>query len=133
MDKIDLGILKILKKNARTPYIKIAKIVGLTEGAIRRRVKIMLSEGIIAKFTIETASKTEGIVLIKTDPLKTEKVSLGLKKFSEKIFEISGDYDIAAFINSESIEELNEKIDEIRGIDGILNTNTLIKLTNRVG
>lgn len=130
MDRVDQEILKILKKNSRTSYVEIARTVGLTEGAIRRRVKIMLDAGIITKFTIETASQTEGIVLIKTDPLRTGEVSSRLKELSERVFEISGEYDLAAFIYSESIKELNRRIDEIRGISGILNTNTLIKLTN---
>lgn len=132
MDRIDQRILRILKKNARTPYVKIAKTVALTEGAIRRRVRIMLDKGIIIKFTVETASQTEGIVLIKTDPLRTGEVSSRLKRLSEKVFEISGDYDLAMFIDSESIEGLNRRIDEIRCIDGVLDTNTLIKLTNHV-
>jgi len=52
MDDIDLEILKILKDDARVKYVDIAKKVGLTEGAVRRRIKKLLSEGIRNKFTI---------------------------------------------------------------------------------
>ena len=53
MDEIDLKILEILKVNSRTKYVEMAKMVNLTEGAVRRRVKIMHEEGVIRKFTIE--------------------------------------------------------------------------------
>ncbi|HDN62475.1 MAG TPA: AsnC family transcriptional regulator, partial [Candidatus Bathyarchaeota archaeon] len=45
MDEIDRKILKLLKENARRSYVEIGKIVGLTEGAVRRRVKKLIDEG----------------------------------------------------------------------------------------
>ncbi|MCD6223102.1 MAG: AsnC family transcriptional regulator, partial [Thermoplasmata archaeon] len=41
IDEIDKKILEILSNNARTPYTQIAKDVGLSEGAIRKRVAAM--------------------------------------------------------------------------------------------
>ena len=66
MDEIDVKILKILKEDSRTKYVKIAKTVGLTEGAVRRRIRNLINRGIIKRFTIETTVEVEGIVLIKT-------------------------------------------------------------------
>ena len=43
MDKIDIGILDILRENSRAKYVEIAKRVGLTEGAVRRRMKKLLA------------------------------------------------------------------------------------------
>ena len=128
MDDIDLKILKILKDDARAKYVDIARKVGLTEGAVRRRIKKLLSEGIIKKFTIETSVEFEGIVLIETEPTMTNEVARNIKRVATKAFEVSGDYDIAAFIQAYTIDELNGKIDAIRDLPGVLNTNTLIKL-----
>ena len=130
MDEIDIKILEILRQDSRTKYVKIAEIVDLTEGAVRRRVKKMLEQGIIRKFTIETKAEVEGIVLVKTDPAQTRKVALKIKGVSDKVFEVSGDYDIAALIQAYSIEELNRKVDNIRGLPEVLDTNTLIKLVS---
>lgn len=129
MDEIDTKILEILKNNPREKYVRIAKKVGLSEGAIRRRIKKMLEKGIIKGFKIEVVSETEGIVLIKTNPIKTKEIVEKIKKISDKVFETSGDYDIAILIQANTIEELNKKVDYIRNISGVLNTNTLIKLT----
>lgn len=128
MDQIDFRILSILKENSRAKYVDIARIVGLTEGAVRRRIRQLKDEGIIRKFTIETSVELEGIVLIETKAAKTEEVKEGAKKIANRVFEISGEYDIAALIQAYTIDELNGKIDEIRKLPHVVNTKTLIKL-----
>ncbi len=130
MDGTDLKILEMLRRDSRTKFVKIAEAVGLTEGAVRKRVKKMLEEGTIEKFTVETKTDVEGIVLVKTDPALTKQAAQKIKSFSDKVFEVSGDYDIAALIQACTIEELNRKVDEIRKIPEVINTNTLIKLTS---
>jgi len=129
MDELDLIILETLKQNSRTKYVKMADISGLTEGAVRRRVKKLLEKRIIRKFTIETNVEVEGIVLVKTDPEKTKNVALNMKEISERVFEVSGDYDIAALIQAYTMDELNNKVDKIRALPAVLNTNTLIRLS----
>ncbi|MCX8171025.1 MAG: Lrp/AsnC family transcriptional regulator [Candidatus Bathyarchaeota archaeon] len=128
MDQIDLKILQILKENARAKYVEIARKVGLTEGAVRRRIKQLKEEGVIKRFTIETSIDFEGIVLVETEPAKTREVTWEIKKITDRVFEVSGEYDIAALIQAYTIEDLNAKIDEIRNLPWVLNTKTLIKL-----
>lgn len=128
MDQLDVEILKMLKKDSRTKYVKIAEVIGLTEGAVRRRIKKMMEQGMIKKFTIETKSEVEGVILVKTDPAKTRDVASKMKEISDKVFELSGDYDVAALIQAHTIEELNKKVDKIRRLPAVLNTNTLVKL-----
>ena len=128
MDELDLEILKILKKNARAKYVNIAKKIGLTEGAVRRRIKNLQKDGTIRRFTIETTAEFEGVVLVETEPTMTRSVAARMKKIAARVFEVSGDYDIAAFIQAYTMDELNRKIDTIRNLPGVLNTNTLIKL-----
>jgi len=128
MDETDLKILRILRENSRIKYVQIAKKVGLSEGAVRRRIRKLLDESIIKKFTIETAAEVEGIVLIKTDPTKTGEAVSKIRKMADKTFEVSGDYDVAAFIQAYTIEELNKKVDEIRKLPSVLSTNTLIRM-----
>jgi len=128
MDETDLKILRILRENSRIKYVQIAKKIGLSEGAVRRRIRKLLDENIIKKFTIETTAEVEGIVLIKTEPTKTGEAVSKIRKMADKTFEVSGDYDIAAFIQAYTIEELNKKVDEIRKLPSVLSTNTLIRM-----
>ena len=128
MDEIDFSILGILKANARTKYVKIAEAVGLTEGAVRRRMRELIRQGVIRKFTIETSVELEGLVLVRTEPTRTGKAATEIRRIAERVFETSGDYDIAALIQAQTMAELNQKIDEIRRLPDILTTNTLVKL-----
>ncbi|MDD5503063.1 MAG: winged helix-turn-helix transcriptional regulator [Candidatus Thermoplasmatota archaeon] len=52
MDGIDFKILKMLWENGREPYYKIAREVGLTGNAVRKRIQSMIEEGVIEKFDI---------------------------------------------------------------------------------
>jgi len=128
MDDADRKILRILREDARTKYVKIAELIGLTEGAVRRRIKKLVEEGAIKRFTVETTEEFEGIVLVETEPTRTGDATERIRRIATRVFEVSGGYDIAALIEAYTMEELNRKIDEIRNLPYVLNTNTLIKL-----
>ncbi|RLI26864.1 AsnC family transcriptional regulator, partial [Candidatus Bathyarchaeota archaeon] len=53
LDDIDRRIIEILKSNSRVKYTVLARKVGLTEGAVRRRVDKLLKNRVIKRFTIE--------------------------------------------------------------------------------
>jgi DNA-binding Lrp family transcriptional regulator len=59
IDNIDIKIIDQLKANGRLPYKKIADIIGISEATIRRRLKRMIDEKYITKFTITLSEKGE--------------------------------------------------------------------------
>lgn len=128
MDKIDKKILDILRNDSRMNYVDIAKKVDLSEGSIRNRVEKLKDEGILKRFTIETGGDIEGIVIINAEPTQTTEAAEEIKKYAEKVYELSGEYDIIAWIYSYDLDKLNDKVDKIRETPGIINTETLIKL-----
>jgi DNA-binding Lrp family transcriptional regulator len=46
----------------------------------------------------------------------------------ERIYEVTGEYDIVSVVSSSSIEGINQCIEDIRKIDGVVKTNTVIVL-----
>lgn len=133
IDSIDEKIISILKDDSRKPYNEIAELVGLSESAVRRRVKNLIGRGIIKRFTVELglSNKTSAITLVSVKPsVDTAKVSEVLKSLKgvEVVYEITGQYDIAAIVSADSIAEINKCIDEVRRIDGVDDTNTVIIL-----
>jgi Lrp/AsnC family transcriptional regulator, regulator for asnA, asnC and gidA len=66
MDPIDARIVKILQADSRKPFVEIATQIGLSESAVRRRVKNLTRRAIIKKFTVEISSgdTTSAITLI---------------------------------------------------------------------
>ncbi|HEY7081016.1 MAG TPA: Lrp/AsnC family transcriptional regulator [Nitrososphaeraceae archaeon] len=132
-DSIDEKIIKILQEDARKSFVDIANEIGYSESAVRRRIKNMMRNGFITKFTIATqsADKTSAIALISVSSTSdTSIVSTNLKKLPGvlTIYEITGQYDIAAIISSPSIAEINRCIDDVRRTEGVVDTNTVIIL-----
>jgi len=124
MDKTDERIIQILKENARMTYVDIGRAVGLSEGAVR---------GVIRRFTIEMAPSTEvrALTMISVNPsISTSTVSKALERLPavERIYEVTGEYDIVVVVSSPNIEGVNQCIEEFRGIEGVLKTNTMIVL-----
>lgn len=129
MDDTDVKILNLLRENSRMKNTEIARHVGLTERAVRARMEKLVREKVIRKFTIETSPVgVEGIVLIGTQTGRTQAVKDRAREMSTNVFECSGDYDVAARIRADSLDELNRRVDELRAFPGVLRTATLVKL-----
>tara|TARA_B100002049_G_scaffold152489_1_gene113672 strand:+ start:80 stop:499 length:420 start_codon:yes stop_codon:yes gene_type:complete len=132
-DKIDEKILEFLQKDSRESFVEIGKKLKMSESAVRRRVKNMVDNGIIEKFTVQVgeANSTSAIVLISVDSsVDTAKVSTKLTKLSDvkTVYEITGQYDICVIIRAQNITEINKCIDDLRKIPGVIDTNTVIIL-----
>jgi len=133
MDDTDKAIIEILKLEGRATYSDIGKRVDLSEGAVRKRIKALVDSGAIRRFTVKVglAEGAEAIALLSVDPsLPTSKVSKALKRFSnvETVYEVTGQYDIAAIISGFNITEVDECLEKIRRLQGVANTNTMIIL-----
>ena len=129
-DNTDEKILGFLRDDSRESFVVIGKKLKLSESAVRRRVKNMVSNGIIEKFTIEEQNAS-AIVLVSVDSsIDTSKVSVKLTKLNavKTVYEITGQYDISVIIKAPNITEINACIDDLRKIPGVIDTNTVIIL-----
>ena len=132
-DKIDDKIIGYLRDDARESFVEIGKKLKLSESAVRRRVKNLVDSGVIEKFTVEMGetNTTSAIVLISVDSATdTSKVSAKLTKLEavKTVYEITGQYDISVIIRAGNIAEINICIDDLRKINGVIDTNTVIIL-----
>jgi DNA-binding Lrp family transcriptional regulator len=53
MDSVDMKLLGLLQEDSRMSYTDLAKSVGISETAIRRRIKKLIDEKVIEKFTVK--------------------------------------------------------------------------------
>ena len=132
-DKIDERIIGYLKEDSRESFVDIGKKLKLSESAVRRRVKNLVDSKTISKFTIEIGEDnfTSAIVLVSVDSATdTSKVSAKLAKLEgvKTVYEITGQYDITTIMSGSSIAEINNSIDALRKISGVVDTNTVIIL-----
>jgi len=133
VDEIDERILGLLEENSRMTYVEIGRTVGLSEGAVRNRVQALVSGGVIKRFTVEKSS-THGVralTMIAVNPgTPTYEVSkmVNLLAGVERIYEVTGEYDIVMVSSGGNIEGINKVIEDIREIEGVEKTNTIIVL-----
>jgi DNA-binding Lrp family transcriptional regulator len=133
VDEIDERIMRLLKENSRMTYVEIGRTVGLSEGAVRNRVQALVSDGVIKRFTIEKSS-THGVralTMIAVNPgTPTYEVSKMVNQLAgvERIYEVTGEYDIVMVSSGSSIEGINKVIEDVRKIEGVEKTNTIIVL-----
>jgi len=133
MDSTDKQILRILKDDGRASYGYIGDKVGLSEGAVRKRIKMLADSGVIRKFTVKigVAEGAEAITLLATNPsFPTQVVSERIRAIPnvETTYEVTGQYDIVAVIGGMNVAEVNECIEKIRRVEGIMKTNTMVVL-----
>ncbi len=133
MDKTDELLLTILREDSRMSFVEIASRVNLSEAAVRRRVSNLIKTGVIKKFTLEISEPqlTSAITYVSVSPsVPTSEVSKRTRSVPgvETIYETTGPFDIAVILKGTNIAEINRSVEEIRRLNGVLNTNTTIIL-----
>ncbi|MEM1541628.1 MAG: HTH-type transcriptional regulator LysM [Ignisphaera sp.] len=133
IDDIDLKLLQLLKENARTSYSKLARELGISEGAVRKRISKLVKNGVIKKMTIEYELENEvkAVILVKTQPpTPVPDVSKNIRRIVgvDLVYEVTGEYDIIVIARATGVDTINRFIDEIRSIPGVVSTYTMIVL-----
>lgn len=133
LDELDLRLIHLLKENARMPYSRLAKELGISESAVRKRISKLVKSGVVKKMTIEYDLKNEikAVVLVKTQPpVPVPEISKNVKKIVgvDAVYEVTGEYDIVVILRAPGVEMINRFIDEVRSIPGVMSTYTMIVL-----
>ena len=137
IDAIDRKILQYLIKNARMPFLEIARECGISGAAIHQRVKKLDDSGVILGSRLEVDPKSLGvdvcaIVGIRiADPSLHDDTTERLKEFPEIVecHYITGRYNIMIKIYCTDNEHLMHTIFQgILKIPSISSTETFISL-----
>lgn len=126
LDSKDKTILEILEKNARTSYMEIARNLGISEAAIRKRIKKLEEEEIILGYKANVNYKKLGF---------TNKIVMGVDTHSKDYFNVikelksfdfiknltrsSGDHMIMFEVWVKNIDELQNILEKINSIPGV--------------
>jgi DNA-binding Lrp family transcriptional regulator len=128
-DEKDKLILEFLRQNSRMTNTELSKHLGMTEGAVRSRIKRLLDSGTIRKFTIEASAEALSYAVLmakaKTDTKKMMK-EITSKNLHSDAYEISGEYDGCIILSGNTMEEIDNKIDMIRKLPSVSETRTFI-------
>lgn len=131
MDLIDKKIIDYLLVDSRTSFIYISKELKISEGTVRQRVAKLKKRGVIKNFTVQLGSHTTAFVEITTSSsVPTLKISEKIKKLGAvRVFEVTGRFTIIAMIQTPDFNKLNQVLESVRSIDGVIQTETFPVLT----
>lgn len=126
MDKKDEFILEALMKNSRIPLTRIASELGVTETAIRKRIKKLERKGIIRNYTAIIDPYYlgyEGVALVGVDttPEKLLSVFENVREMSVTRYAAltSGDHMMMFEVWCKNPQELNAFIKKLEKSDGV--------------
>jgi len=129
LDDVDIGILSRLQQDSRIPFTKIAKELGISDATVHLRVRKLVAQNIIEKYTViineDHLQPFSTYVLISVTPGNVEAVCKELSQIDEiyEVSEIHERYDILAKIRGRDLGQVrNLLIQRIRSIPNIVSS-----------
>ena len=137
LDELDLKIISHLQENGRIPISELAKRLNQPENTVRYRIERLVKNGVIRRFTALVDPRALGLnvsaaVMFKVDPKKLDQLleKLASMKDVTNIDQLSGEWDLIAVVFAKDIQDLHERIEELRRMEGVKEMNVMI--TTRV-
>ena len=141
IDNLDRKILDIITKNARVPYLEVARECNVSGAAIHQRVQRLIRIGVIrgSEFKVDPVMvgfRTCAYIGIFLDhPGNYKDIVIKLREIPEVIecHYTTGNYSLFIKVYSEDNEHLRVVLtDKIQTIPGVVRTETLIALEESI-
>lgn len=137
MDALDIKILKLLKNNARITASEISNNINLSVPAVSDRLRKLDASGVIEKYTVIINAKklNRNLTVIMFISLESPKYIdnfLDAIQKDDEIIEchyLAGDYDYALKITTENTETLQNILNKIKSMNGVVKTKTTVTLS----
>jgi Lrp/AsnC family transcriptional regulator for asnA, asnC and gidA len=139
LDDINLKIIDILGKDSSTPFVEIAKQIGISDATVHLRVRRLVSEGIINKFTLDVDNNLLGynhlaFMGVNVEPGFADEIINDLSKVEEvlEIHEMHGKFDLLLKIRAKDLEQMRDiVVNKIRILPHILDIELMTVLKSR--
>jgi DNA-binding Lrp family transcriptional regulator len=120
VDEVDLKIIEMLERDARTSFREIAKELKISEATVYNRVKRMQEEGIIKGYSVKVDPPKLGLDLSAVIGLRVAgghlvEVEQEISKLKEVccVYDVTGDYDAVIIARFRSRSDLNKFIKNV--------------------
>lgn len=135
LDSKDQGLLAMLRADARTSVVDLAKRLGTSRATVQNRMKRLEETGVISGYTVLIGAELE-------KPAVRALMSIQAKSASEAsviaqlrgnphvaaVHHTTGRWDLIAEIQSDSLSSFNKIVGAVRLIDGVSATETNLLL-----
>lgn len=140
MSNLDASIVALLKRNARISVTQMSHELGVSRVTIDSHIKKMESSGVITGYTVtlgaeEFRHNVSGWILINVSANEEEDIISQMTMMPEisRLYTTNGRWDLAAEIQTPTLEAFDVAISRLRQIPGIRETDTSLLLSSRIG
>ncbi|MDP4486522.1 AsnC family transcriptional regulator [Pseudoalteromonas piscicida] len=134
----DEKLISLLRNNARESISELARKLDLSRTTVQNRIAKLEQNGVIKGYRVEFAEQymddlVSAHVSIKVKQKLTTKANLALQQLPNvsALYAISGEYDLIAIVEAQSLEQLSHLLDEIGNLEGIERTNSSVILETK--
>ena len=130
VDPIDAKIIELIQQDARMPNTAIAKAIGLSEAAVRKRLDRLVRKQIVSLHAhvdpLKVGFNIWALVQVKAAASATSQVAEMVAGMSSAMMValVTGDFDVYVVGVYRNAEELDEFLEELRGMPGVERTTT---------
>ena len=139
MDDLDRNILALLGADARTSVATLARRLKVARSTIQARLERLETTGIIAGYTLKLGEEARqgrlrASVLLTIEPRGQAAILSRLKSIPEveRAITTSGRFDLLLQIAAPNTQVLDQVLDEIGTITGVLSSESLIHLSTKI-
>jgi DNA-binding Lrp family transcriptional regulator len=133
LDNKDLKIITALNDNSRISIRNLAKKLNLRPSTVHQRIKKLVKNNVIEKFTLKLNNKAVGenfIVFLLVTTTKDLNSKFINNKHIKEVFGITGEYDLILKLKFKDVEEFNDFLLGLRKEHGIAKTLTMVVTAN---
>lgn len=135
IDDTDEELIKILSEDSRKSFKDIAEELGLSVITVRKRVQRLIDEKIIKKFTIELnpdifGNRITSLVTIHPAAHRQNEIINKIAKLKEieEAHLMTGGCGLSMKVHVNSLVDLNDFIEKVRGIQGVISIENCVVL-----
>ena len=136
-DDLDRQLITVLRGDGRAPVSKLAEILGVSRATVQNRLDRLIASGAVLGFTIraredQAAGAVRAIMMIEVRGRSTTAVIRHLRGLPElrHLHSTNGKWDLVAELTATSLAEFDRVLREVRGVEGITNSETSILLSS---
>jgi Lrp/AsnC family transcriptional regulator, regulator for asnA, asnC and gidA len=140
IDEIDIKLIDSLGRDSSTTFVELARQIGISDATVHFRVRRLMSEGVIKKFTISLDYDLLGydhLAFVGINFKPSVNVDATIDKLVNleevlELYEMHNSYDLFLKIRAKDFNQLRDIVEnKIRALPNILNTELIIALKSR--
>ncbi|GHC11118.1 Lrp/AsnC family transcriptional regulator [Gemmobacter lutimaris] len=138
MDELDRNIIGLLGADARMSVATLARRMKVARSTVQARLERLETTGVIAGYTLKLGEaarqgRLRASVLLTIEPRAQAAILTRLKSIAEieRVFTTSGRYDLLLQVAAPSTQVLDQVLDQIGALTGVVSSESLIHLSTK--